>query len=238
MRNELDAWFNVGGAGASAPAWKRNMLVLLVLYPVVFLTATWVQDPLLVGNGLPFWLALFVANIISVVALGWLLVPGADKLFGWWLYPSGRSRRMATLVGTVVVITLYGLSLALDALDLGVDLAVAGRGLGGQMGQHASRIVGPIGPGLAHDHEEDDRDGDQHRRKPDGRRHADEGGHDGRGQDAQTEVAEVARIHGSNATRAAVFRTPVDGHPVGSGRVSRSASRSRRFEQGPRVARP
>lgn len=113
VRNELDAWFNVGGTGASAPAWKRNMLVLLVLYPVVFLTATWIQDPLLVGNGLPFWLALFVANIISVVALGWLLVPGADKLFGWWLYPSGRSRRMATLVGTILVITLYGLSLAL-----------------------------------------------------------------------------------------------------------------------------
>jgi antibiotic biosynthesis monooxygenase (ABM) superfamily enzyme len=113
VRNELDAWFNASGAGASAPAWKRNMLVLLVLYPVVFLTATWIQDPLLVGNGLPFWSALFVANIISVVALGWMLVPGADKLFGWWLYPSGRSRRMATLVGTVVVITLYGLSLAL-----------------------------------------------------------------------------------------------------------------------------
>ena len=38
---------------------------------------------------------------------------GAHRLFGWWLYPSGRSRRMATLVGTFVVVTLYGLSLAL-----------------------------------------------------------------------------------------------------------------------------
>jgi antibiotic biosynthesis monooxygenase (ABM) superfamily enzyme len=89
------------------------MLVLLVLYPVVFVTATFVQDPLLVGNGLPFWLALFVANVVSVVALGWLLVPAADRVFGWWLYPSGRSRRLATALGAVVVVVLYGASLAL-----------------------------------------------------------------------------------------------------------------------------
>lgn len=113
VRNELDAWFKTGGEGESAPAWKRNMLVLLVLYPVVFLTATWVQDPLLTGNGMPFWLALFVANIISVVALGWLLVPAADRIFGWWLYPRGRTRRITSAVGVVVVVTLYGVSLAL-----------------------------------------------------------------------------------------------------------------------------
>jgi antibiotic biosynthesis monooxygenase (ABM) superfamily enzyme len=112
VRNELDAWFNTGGEGGSAPAWKRNMLVLLVLYPVVFLTATFVQDPLLMGNGLPFWLALFIANIASVVALGWLLVPAADRVFGWWLYPGGRSRRV-TAAGVVVVVVLYGVSLVL-----------------------------------------------------------------------------------------------------------------------------
>jgi antibiotic biosynthesis monooxygenase (ABM) superfamily enzyme len=115
VRNDLDAWFNASGVeGQAAPVWKRNMLVLLVLYPVVFLTATWIQDPFLVGNGLPFWLALFFANIISVVALGWVLVPAADKLFGWWLYPGGRSRRMTTIMGTAVVIGLYGLSLVLS----------------------------------------------------------------------------------------------------------------------------
>jgi hypothetical protein len=113
VRNELDAWFNTGGAGAAAPAWKRNMLVLLVLYPVVFLTALFIQDPFLTGNGMPFWLALFVANIISVVALGWLLVPAADRVFGWWLYPYGRTKRIATVVGIVVVTALYGVSLAL-----------------------------------------------------------------------------------------------------------------------------
>ena len=114
VRNDLDAWFNApGGEGEAAPAWKRNMLVLLVLYPVVFLTATLIQDPLLTGNGLPFWLALFVANIISVAALGWVLVPAADKLFGWWLYPGGGSRKRTALIGAGVVVALYGASLLL-----------------------------------------------------------------------------------------------------------------------------
>ncbi len=116
VRNDLDAWFNApGGARKVAPAWKRNMLVLLVLYPVVFLTATWIQDPLLTDNGLPFWLALFIANIISVLTLGWILVPAADKLFGWWLYPEGRSRRRTTVIGTGVVVALYGVSLVLTS---------------------------------------------------------------------------------------------------------------------------
>ncbi len=113
VRNELDAWFNTGGEGSAAPAWKRNMLVLLVLYPMVFLTAFFVQDPLLVGNGVPFWLALFLANIASVAALGWVLVPAADRIFGWWLYPSGRSRRVTTALGVIAVAALYGLSLVL-----------------------------------------------------------------------------------------------------------------------------
>ena len=111
VRNELDAWFNTGGPGESAPAWKRNMLVLLVLYPVVFLAAMFIQEPLLTGNGMPFWLALFLANILSVVALGWVLVPAADRVFGWWLYPRGRTRHVMTAIGLVVVVGLYGVSL-------------------------------------------------------------------------------------------------------------------------------
>ena len=113
VRNELDAWFGTGGEGAVAPAWKRNMLVLLVLYPVVFLTAVFVQAPLLEGNGMPFWLALFIANIISVATLGWLLVPATDRVFGWWLYARGRSRALISVVGVAVVLALYGLSLVL-----------------------------------------------------------------------------------------------------------------------------
>ena len=50
------------------------MIVLLLLYPVVFLFGLWVQTPLLIGRaGLPFWLALFIGNVVSVLLLNWLV---------------------------------------------------------------------------------------------------------------------------------------------------------------------
>ena len=71
VRTGFDQWFRVAGA-AHAPAWKQNMLVLLALYPVVFLFGYFVQTPLLMRRlGWPFWLALFVGNIASVVILNW-----------------------------------------------------------------------------------------------------------------------------------------------------------------------
>ena len=46
------------------------MIVLLLLYPVVFLFGAWVQTPLLMERaGLPFWLALFIGNVVSVLLL-------------------------------------------------------------------------------------------------------------------------------------------------------------------------
>ena len=50
------------------------MMVLLLLYPVVFLFGLWVQTPVLMGKaGLPFWLALFIGNVVSVLLLNWLV---------------------------------------------------------------------------------------------------------------------------------------------------------------------
>ena len=37
--------------------------------------------------GLPFWLALFIGNVVSVVLLNWL-VPWVSRGFGWWLAPA------------------------------------------------------------------------------------------------------------------------------------------------------
>jgi hypothetical protein len=55
--------------------------------PVVFLFGAWVQTPILIGKGgLPFWLALFIGNIVSVLLLNWL-VPWVSRGFGWWLAP-------------------------------------------------------------------------------------------------------------------------------------------------------
>ncbi len=107
VRTGFDQWFPAEGDRATAPAaWKQNMLVLLMLYPVVFLFGLWVQTPILMGKaGLPFWLALFIGNIVSVLLLNWL-VPWTSRGFGWWLAPSRNGGR-TNIVGAILVISLY-----------------------------------------------------------------------------------------------------------------------------------
>jgi antibiotic biosynthesis monooxygenase (ABM) superfamily enzyme len=115
VRSGFDTWFAFDEAppGAAAPAWKQNMLVLLVLYPLVFLFGEWVQTPLLVDNGVPFWLALFIGNAVSVALLGWVLIPGASRRLRWWLAPpAGEKGRRLTWVGAALVASLYAASLA------------------------------------------------------------------------------------------------------------------------------
>jgi antibiotic biosynthesis monooxygenase (ABM) superfamily enzyme len=108
VRTGFDQWFTQGG-GASPAVWKQNMIVLSMLYPVVFLFGLYVQTPwLMKAAGLPFWLALFVGNIASVLLLN-VLAPRASGLLGWWLNPSGEHRSQATLTGAALIIAFYGL---------------------------------------------------------------------------------------------------------------------------------
>ena len=102
-------WFATPGAGGP-PAWKMNMLVLLMLYPVVFLFGLLVQTPLLMRAwGFPFWLALFVGNVAGVVLLNWL-VPWAGRRFGWWLAPGVSAK--ANWGGVAALAGLYGVLMA------------------------------------------------------------------------------------------------------------------------------
>jgi antibiotic biosynthesis monooxygenase (ABM) superfamily enzyme len=110
VRSGFEQWFRVGGA-AQTPAWKQNMLVLLALYPVVFLFAFFVQTPILQGQlGWPFWLALFAGNVAGVAILNWL-VPWISGRFSWWLQPAGSETRKRNLLGVATVVVLYGLLL-------------------------------------------------------------------------------------------------------------------------------
>lgn len=118
IRNGFESWFATRAEQAPPPAWKQNALVLLVLYPVVVAFGKWVQTPLLVDRGVPFWLALFIGNAVSVALLGWLLVPRANAAFRWWLDPRGGDRRRIAWTGAAVVGVLYGLCLVLGALLL------------------------------------------------------------------------------------------------------------------------
>jgi antibiotic biosynthesis monooxygenase (ABM) superfamily enzyme len=110
VRTGFDQWFQFGGA-AHAPAWKQNMLVLLGLYPTVFLFGFFVGTPLMTRQlGWPFWLALFVSNIASVTVLNWL-VPWISRRFSWWLQPAGSETQQRTLQGIAAVAALYAILL-------------------------------------------------------------------------------------------------------------------------------
>src|SRR5215203_2395171 len=108
VRTGFDQWFSLGADGApSPPAWKQNMLVLLMLYPIIFLFGAWVETPLLRGQlAMPFWLALFVGNIASILLLGQLL-PRVSNHFEWWLRPSTHEARNVDLAGIALLVGLY-----------------------------------------------------------------------------------------------------------------------------------
>jgi len=94
---------------AAPPVWKQNMLVLLMLYPVVFLFGAFVQTPLLTRRAsLPFAIALFIGNVASVTSLNWL-VPWASRVFEWWLRPAAGAARWIDFAGAGLVIGLYAL---------------------------------------------------------------------------------------------------------------------------------
>jgi len=113
VRTGFEQWFPAAADGASAPAWKQNMIVLLLLYPVVFLFGAWVQTPVLIGKaGLPFWLALFIGNVVSVLLLNWL-VPWVSNGFGWWLAPARNAAAWTSVAGAALIALLYALWLLL-----------------------------------------------------------------------------------------------------------------------------
>jgi antibiotic biosynthesis monooxygenase (ABM) superfamily enzyme len=103
-------WFAPAGVGPAA--WKQNMVVLLMLYPVVFLFGRWVQTPLLTRAwGLPFWLSLFIANVAGVVLLNWL-VPWGSRRFAWWLTPRDDAPAWTSWMGAAALIGLYCVTMA------------------------------------------------------------------------------------------------------------------------------
>jgi hypothetical protein len=113
VRTGFEQWFASADGNSAPAAWKQNMIVLLLLYPVVFLFGAWVQTPVLLGKaGLPFWLALFIGNIVSVLLLNWLL-PWISRGFGWWLAPARDPGMRTDFVGAMLVIVLYGVWLFL-----------------------------------------------------------------------------------------------------------------------------
>jgi uncharacterized protein len=111
VRAGFEQWFREGAGAEPLPMWKTDMLVLLVLYPIVFLFGTFVATPLLSERlALPFAIALFIGNVVSVTLTGFMVPWIADR-FGWWLHPQGppgQPRRLQIhLAGAALIAAFY-----------------------------------------------------------------------------------------------------------------------------------
>jgi antibiotic biosynthesis monooxygenase (ABM) superfamily enzyme len=111
-------WFPAGQTPRQGPSFilKSNLIVLLVLYPIVYLWGYFVSRPLIDAHRVPFWLSLFIGNLVSTQLLGWFVVPAAFKAFNWWLAP--RASVLRQLAGYCLVAALYAASMAGYALLL------------------------------------------------------------------------------------------------------------------------
>ena len=105
-------WSGEPPTAAPDPVFKSNLLVLLMLYPVVFGWGYFVADPLFAAHGVPFWLSLFIGNVVSTQLLGWWLAPWAFRRFRWWLRPEPIRTQVA---GYLVIGALYAVSMAVYA---------------------------------------------------------------------------------------------------------------------------
>ncbi len=111
-RTGFDQWFQDSARPGDAPlpVWKMDMLVLLMLYPIVFLFGVFVGTPLFSNVlGLSFAVSLFLGNIVSVGLTGFL-VPWVAGHFDWWLRPASPDTAVRThLFGAVIILALYAI---------------------------------------------------------------------------------------------------------------------------------
>lgn len=109
IRTGFDSWFAAGLAPGAPlpPVWKMNMIVLLVLYPTVFLFGWLVGTPFLLNRGMPFWLTLFFSNMASTILLGYWFTPQAARWLAWWLSPKATAPPSVNWAGVGIVVALY-----------------------------------------------------------------------------------------------------------------------------------
>lgn len=115
VRTGFEQWFReaAGPGAAPLPVWKMDMLVLLMLYPVVFLWSIYIGFPYL--GKMSFALSLFLGNIFSVGLTG-VMVPWVANRFGWWLTPApGRNALQVHLLGTAIILALYAVMVVVFA---------------------------------------------------------------------------------------------------------------------------
>ncbi|ACB26765.1 antibiotic biosynthesis monooxygenase [Methylobacterium radiotolerans] len=109
VQSGFEQWFrNVAPPGGAAPAaWKMNMIVVLTLYPTVFLWGVLVGTPILAGLlKVDFPVALFIGNVFSVLLTS-LMVPWTARRLDWWLTPDPARRTRVNLQGAALLTAAY-----------------------------------------------------------------------------------------------------------------------------------
>lgn len=104
-------WFaSIAATGELPPVWKQTMIVLLVLFPIVMLEMKYLS---LLTAGLNGSLGMFIGNAISVSLISWPMMPIAIWFLGWWLSPQKANQAMTTMIGTIVILLLYLIEIAI-----------------------------------------------------------------------------------------------------------------------------
>lgn len=111
METSFPGWFPTNSkTGQGPPNWKAAMLVLLGLFPIVMLEARFLSPQLASLNSS---LGMFIGNVISVALTTWGTMPLFIKALGWWLFPKPEARKSADWKGTLLILALYALSVAI-----------------------------------------------------------------------------------------------------------------------------
>ncbi len=100
------------GVAKTTPSWKIAMIILMVLYPTVMLLVRFL-NPFLIDSGLDSGLTTWVGSVCSTIILTFALMPLATRLFRRWLDPIHGSGVGTTIKGVVVLLLIYGVSVAL-----------------------------------------------------------------------------------------------------------------------------
>jgi antibiotic biosynthesis monooxygenase (ABM) superfamily enzyme len=108
-RAGFEQWFRDALPDGAPPpaAWKVNMIVLLTLYPVVFLWSIYIGLPFVAGKyQMNYPVALFIGNVFSVAVTG-VLVPWTAGRLTWWLAPAAARRTKVNILGAIAMLVAY-----------------------------------------------------------------------------------------------------------------------------------
>ncbi len=94
---------------ATEPLWKRGLLILAGLYPLVVLHGVLFSEHI-ERLGQP--VALLLGTVVTVGVLGWPILPLLRRAMRWWLRPDGATSAATDVLGAVALLAVIALTVA------------------------------------------------------------------------------------------------------------------------------